>query len=353
MEWSACSARSVAFFVKVIQVLWIPSLPCLGHDSFLETKTGLLSVMLKKSGILLPYGNFHCLYRSRPTSKTSLQHRSGPPQQQIRHYPIVSDGPVRHHHGNLRWPEVTSANTIPSPYQIFNQKKGSPYSKLRFYELVKLYHPDRQFDSLDDGVSEDTKLERYRLVVAANNILSDPVKRGAYDLYGAGWNGQPDVDRDRSEGARGWGNSPMGPSQCATWEDWEKWYQREAEGPQEPRFVSNGAFAGLIVIFAVLGGIGQATRVGNYAIDLLEQSDAQHNRASKDLMRRRREANSFGNREERIHTFLRQRDPVGYGVTDPRDESYRKLLPAPEVCSSEDIKGRPMDIYQQKNNPKG
>ncbi|TVY57734.1 J domain-containing protein 1 [Lachnellula cervina] len=309
--------------------------------------------MLKKYGILLPYSNFQCLHHSRPISKTSLPHRSSVSQQQSRHYAMVSDGPVRHNHGNLRWPEVTSANTIPSPYQIFNQKKGSPYSKQRFYELVKLYHPDRQFDSLHDELSENTKLERYRLVVAANNILSDPVKRGAYDLYGAGWNGQPDVARDRSEDGRGWGSSPNGPSQNATWEDWEKWYQREAEGPQEPRFVSNGAFVGLIVIFAVLGGIGQAARVGNYSINFLEQSDALHDSASKDLMRRRREASSFDNREERIHTFLRQRDPVGYGVTNPRDESYRKLLPAPEVCSSEDIKGRPMDIYQPKSNPKG
>jgi curved DNA-binding protein CbpA len=308
--------------------------------------------MLKKSGILLSCSNYHALLPSGPISKTSPQHRSRAPQS--RHYAMVSDGPVRHNHGGLRWPEVTSANTIPSPYQIFNQKKGSPYSKQRFYELVKLYHPDRHdHDGLHDGLSYATKIERYRLVVAANDILSDPVKRGAYDLYGAGWNGQPDVAQDRSDGARGWGSAPNGPSQNATWEDWERWYRREAEGPQEPRFVSNGAFVGLIVILAALGGIGQATRVGNYSMSFLEQRDALHDSVSKDLMRRRRETSSFGNREERIHTFLKQRDPVGYGITDPRDESYRKLLPAPEVCSSEDVKGRPMDIYQHKGNPKG
>jgi len=267
---------------------------------------------------------------------------------------MISDGHSRHKHGTLRWPEITSANQTPTPYQIFGQKKGSAYSKQRFYELVKLYHPDRHDpEDTNGGLSYAIKLERYRLVIAANELLSDPTKRGAYDLYGCGWNGQADVVRDPSSTSRGWGASPTGPSQNATWEDWEKWYQRDADGPQEPRFVSNGAFFGIVVIFAALGGIGQATRVGNYSIRFLEQRDALHDSVSKDLMRRRRETtNAFGNRDERIDSFLKQRDPVGYGVTDPREESYRRLLPAPEVCSSEDIKSRRMDIYQQDSNPK-
>jgi curved DNA-binding protein CbpA len=276
---------------------------------------------------------------------------------------MVSDGHTRHDHGSLRWPEITSANAIPTPYQIFNQKKGSPYSKKRFYELVKLYHPDRHDPDDCSGLPYATKLERYRLVVAANDLLSDPVKRGAYDIYGAGWNGQPDVlrPRDSSEqpatwgghSGRGWGGGPSGPSQNATWEDWEKWYQREGKGPQEPRHVSNAAFVGLILTFAAFGGMTQATRAGNYSISFLEQRDALHKTVSKDLMRRRKEAMSaYGSREERIESFLKQRDLYGYGVTDPKEESYRRVLPPPEICSSEDIKDRPVDIYHQKNNPK-
>jgi curved DNA-binding protein CbpA len=270
---------------------------------------------------------------------------------------MVSDGTSRHNHGNLRWPEVTSANAIPTPYQIFNQKKGSPYSKQRFYELVKLYHPDRHdLDASCDGLSYATKLERYRLVVAANDLLSDPVKRSAFDLYGAGWNGMPDVRTRRSSdssgyGGRGWGG-PHGPSQNATWEDWEKWYARDAKGPQEPRFVSNSAFVGLIVLFAVLGGIGQATRVGNYSMSFLEQRDALHNSVSKDLIRRRKEASRYGSREERVQDFLKQRDPIGYGVADPNGEAYRKLLPGPEICSSEDIKRRELHVYEPNRDSK-
>jgi curved DNA-binding protein CbpA len=276
---------------------------------------------------------------------------------------MVSDGHTRHDHGSLRWPEITSVNAIPTPYQIFNQKKGSPYSKKRFYELVKLYHPDRHDPDDCNGLPYATKLERYRLVVAANDILSDPVKRGAYDIYGAGWNGQPDVLRPRGSSdpsttwggysGRGWGGGPSGPSQNATWEDWEKWYQHEGKGPQEPRYVSNAAFVGLILTFAALGGMTQATRAGNYSISFLEQRDALHRNVSKDLMRRRKEAmDAYGSREGRIHNFLKQRDPYGYGITDPKEESYRRVLPPPEICSSEDIKDRPMEIYHQKNNPK-
>jgi curved DNA-binding protein CbpA len=258
---------------------------------------------------------------------------------------------------------VTAASAIPTPYQIFNQKKGSKYSKQRFYELVKIYHPDRHNPDLHDGLSYDIKLERYRLVIAANDILSDPVKRSAYDCYGAGWNGMPDArsPQDNSGSTsewgnyngRGWGGGPNGPSQNATWEDWERWYQRDSQGPQKPRYVSNSAFVALIVMFAALGGVGQATRVGNYSMSFIEQRDALHDNISKELMRRRKETTTgFGSREERIHQFLKQRDPYGYGMTDTRDESYRRLLPAPEVCSTEDIKGRSMDAYHPKNNPR-
>lgn len=254
-------------------------------------------------------------------------------------------------------------NAVPTPYQIFNQKKGSKYSKQRFYELVKIYHPDRHDPDLNGEFSYDVKLERYRLVVAANDILSDPVKRSAYDCYGAGWNGMPDVrsPRDNSDSTsqwgsyngRGWDGGPGGPSQNATWEDWERWYQRDSQGPQKPRYVSNSAFVALIVMFAALGVIGQATRLGSYSMNFIEQRDALHNDISKDLIRRRKETTTgFGSREERIHQFLKQRDPYGYGVADAREENYRRLLPSPEVCSSEDIKGRSMGIYHPKNSPR-
>jgi len=325
--------------------------------------------MLKKSsiiwssygsaqGVYLP-GTSSCQCRTRPRSSRQL---TRPQFTTCRGYSMVNDGPSRHNHGVLRWPELTSTDAIPTPYQIFNQKKGSPYSKQRFYELVKLYHPDRHgLDTSVEGLSCSAKLERYRLVVAANDILSDPVKRGAYDCYGAGWNGQPDVMSTRnssgstydwgSYSGRGWGGGPGGPSQNATWEDWERWYQRDSNGKQEPTFVSNSAFLSLIVILAALGGIGQVTRAGHYSMNVVAQVDARHDEMSKELRRIRQESTeSYGSRQERIYSFLKQRDPYG---TSLRDETYRKLLSAPEVCSSGDIKGRSMDVHRQNHGPNG
>jgi curved DNA-binding protein CbpA len=312
--------------------------------------------MFKKTTISFSCGNLQSLHPASQTSTTSLprlhSYRTRFQKQQRRRYAMVSDGYSSHNHGSHRWPEVASANAIPTPYQIFGQRKGSPYSKQRFYELVKLYHPDRHDPNHStDRLSYTTKLERYRLIVAANGILSDPVKRGAYDCYGAGWNGMPEVAQSSEgncgNGARGWGNNSNGPSQNATWEDWERWYARDSEGPQEPRFTSNGAFVGMIVIFAALGGIGQATRVGNFSTKFIAQRDALHDDISKDLVRRRKETvHSYGSREERIDNFLKQRDPNGYGAGDPRGETYRKLLTAPEVCSSEDIKSRQPDSFK-------
>lgn len=278
---------------------------------------------------------------------------------------MVSDGQNSHNHGDLRWPELTSANRIPTPYQIFDQKKGSPYSKQRYIELVKKYHPDRHGCSSTDGLSYATKLERYRLVVAANEILSDAVKRSAFDLYGAGWNGMPHVKSpkdhcnssaaawtDRNGGA--W-NEPGGPSQNATWEDWERWYARhDPKEKQVPQFVSNGAFVGLIVIFAIVGGIGQATRVGNFSVGFIEQRDALHDRIAKDLTRRRTETTSlFGSREERIISFLKQREPVGYEQIVQSKDGSRKLLPPPlETSSVGNVKRRSMDVSRHFHNSK-
>ncbi|KAI9052557.1 hypothetical protein LZ554_003900 [Drepanopeziza brunnea f. sp. 'monogermtubi'] len=185
-----------------------------------------------------------------------------------------------------------------------------------------------------DGLSYTTRLERYRLVVAANEILSDPIKRSAYDTWGAGWNGAPDVagHRDQSGPAPHWGRC----SRNATWEDWEEFYQEnESKGRQEPRFVSNSTFVGLIMTFALIGSIGQASRAGRNGTQFVEQRDALHRTISEDLMRRRKDTTTaYGSREERIDSFLRQRDPLGYGVTDPREEVYSNALPPPDMCSS-------------------
>lgn len=246
-------------------------------------------------------------------------------------YATVHDRGGEYQQTHIPWSGSTVTGTIPTPYQIFGQRKGSPYSKRRFYELVKLYHPDRHGHNASvDGLSYATKLERYRLIIAANDLLSDPAKRSAYDCYGAGWNGQPGVHGTRDplhawDRGDGW-SGPHGPSRNATWEDWEKWYQRDAQRPQEPVYLSNGAFVCLVLLFGVLGGIAHAARAGNYSMSYLKHQDALHNDISKELNRRRRETvTAYPSREERVRQFLRQRDQ--YALAEPLEEKPRNLPP--------------------------
>jgi hypothetical protein len=45
--------------------------------------------------------------------------------------------------GADHWPHHVHSTKPPTPYQILNTTPSEPYSKARFTELVKIYHPDR------------------------------------------------------------------------------------------------------------------------------------------------------------------------------------------------------------------
>ncbi|KAJ4387546.1 J domain-containing protein 1 [Gnomoniopsis smithogilvyi] len=220
------------------------------------------------------------------------------------------------------WP--TSAN--PTPYDIFATTKSAPYSKKTFYQLVKLYHPDRHpHTSSSSTLSQATKLDRYRLVVAANTILSDPTKRRAYDLYGAGWAGTHDMSNKTFRDAdRAWRQEAGSAAGNATWEDWEQWH-RAHDGTsgekQSPLYMSNGLFVGALALFVVVGSWGQATRAGNHSVHLIEMREASSQHISEEMWKRRKEKAILG-REERIETFLRQREGWSHGPSDdhmPKD----------------------------------
>ena len=66
----------------------------------------------------------------------------------------------------------------------------------------------------------------------------------------------------------------------------------------------------------------------------------EHDPEAAELQRRMKELQGFNNKDERVQNFLKTRVPVSYGVTDIREEGFRKLLPAPEICMSGDIEAR-------------
>ena len=222
-----------------------------------------------------------------------------------------------------------------------------------------LYHPDR-FCSGEDHIHrlpDRVRNERFRLVVAANEILSDPVKKRAYDRYGAGWNGLVGVEREAqvyrhaaatarrgSGGAskhpwwtrEAWsqreGDEPPDPYRNATWEDWER-YHAWRDGTaypqrQKPVYMSNVAFMSMLFCLVTIGSILNISHTQESGKMHVADRAKLHEQISKDMSRRRREAIELGDKGERVRNFLRNRDPYGQlNGGELVQEKYRKLLP--------------------------
>ncbi|OTB03203.1 hypothetical protein M426DRAFT_180977 [Hypoxylon sp. CI-4A] len=279
------------------------------------------SSLLSSSPPYYYYYPCHCITSSSPSTprwpqwrEHSNNNKSFVPRR--RGYATVSDEPKKDKdqqsaHNAHAWP----SSQHPTPYEIFDQHKTAPYSKARFYELVKIYHPDRHRHTHGHHLlSHTTRLERYRLIVAANQILSDPTRRKAYDLYGAGWGGSRSMENIYRSADRSWRETPGNPSMNATWEDWERWYnEREGGGgggkrqQQHPVYMSNQLFASVLCIFVVIGGIGQARRATSTTMNLVEMRDQNHAAISEDIRKLQTEK-AVLNRHERVESFLRQRD---------------------------------------------
>ncbi|KAH7363458.1 DnaJ domain-containing protein [Plectosphaerella cucumerina] len=144
------------------------------------------------------------------------------------------------------WP----CNPCPSPHEILGAVRGSAYSKSQFYRLVKLYHPDLAGDVT---LNRAARIERYRLVIGANELLSNPERRRLYEQHGVGWvfPGRPSASA-RAPGRRDGGfHHQWSPG-------WEE--SAAAAAPQTPIFASNAAMAMFIVALAFAGAIVQLER---------------------------------------------------------------------------------------------
>ncbi|KAK4197405.1 putative DnaJ domain-containing protein [Triangularia verruculosa] len=239
------------------------------------------------------------------TSSSQLAHC----HRQTRSYASVQDG-------QLKWP----ASASPTPYEIFGLSKDDAYTKARFNQLVKLYHPDLHHNSAHDGISHVTKLERYRLVIAANDILSHPQKRRMYDLHQVGWAHHFDPHLQHRSAERSWRHEPGNASQNATWEDWEQWYQQRDGKKQEPVFMSNFGFATILAFCAVVGVWTQVVYAEKKSASILNSQAQQQAVLTREIMAREG-AKAAMSREGRVETFLLQRElgkwdyePSGHGV---------------------------------------
>lgn len=247
------------------------------------------------------------------------------------------------------WPQATKGRSSPTPYQIFDLKQNASYSKAKYYQLVKLYHPDLSNSGSSNGISDHVKMERYRLVVAAHTILSDPAKRSAYDRFGAGWDGRAESGQSHYSHSAGpfshsYGNPNDPIWNNATWEDWERFHQRrDGVYPEKraPVYMANSYFLALIVALAVMGSslnVNRAKDAGHY---IVEQRDLVHDRAAKELRRVRQEASTLSSRQDKIDFFVRQREATlatTSGDFDAlREERANRVLADREVCGSEGV----------------
>ncbi|KAL2163314.1 hypothetical protein VTH06DRAFT_5371 [Thermothelomyces fergusii] len=283
--------------------------------------------------VLCPSRSILPLFSCLPSASSLCQPRDrpfvAPLSQCVQHwqtYATVSDRRRVDGANNTdspKWP--TSPN--PTPYEILGHPRDSPYNKARYFQLAKLYHPDRYHHTSSDGIPAETKLERYRLIVAAHEILSNPQKKRLYDLYGFGWDNQADPRMQYREADRAWRREPGNAHMNATWEDWEQWYQQRNGngGKQEEVFTSNIAFMAIVSAFLMIGTWSQMTRAGTNSISLIEMRDKQHAAISKELQERRNRRAGL-DREARVENFVRQRDlekwahdPAGHGLRVPED----------------------------------
>ncbi|KAF5027277.1 hypothetical protein F66182_620 [Fusarium sp. NRRL 66182] len=220
------------------------------------------------------------------------------------------------HNDVPEWPKTS----YPSPYEIFSMKVDAPYTKHRFYQLVKVYHPDRHSHTPDiDKIPHTTRLERYRLIVAANDLLSDPSKRQLYDDYGVGWSGgRPQSIHETFRNAdRAWRHKAGSAAHNATWEDWERWYDARDGRAKDPLYMSNGLFATIVVVMCMIGAFAQMSRADQYGADLMEMKN-QSNLAIGQQVARRNTVAAGRSKDERVDMFLRDRENLTYAFEPGR-----------------------------------
>ncbi|KAJ4147562.1 hypothetical protein LMH87_002074 [Akanthomyces muscarius] len=176
----------------------------------------------------------HFSQAARKSHRLFASHQRGNTK---RRYSSSSRAPPR-----IVWP----ADTKPTPYQVLNIDASQPYEKSSFNRMVKLYHPDMHHHHGGD-VSPQARLHRYYLIVAAHELLSNPEQRRRYDLYKMGWmNHVPATAMDDAPSRR----RASWPSEAERYADADADGSRPSPMRQSPIYMSNGAFAILLLVFA-------------------------------------------------------------------------------------------------------
>ncbi|KDN43306.1 DnaJ-domain-containing protein [Tilletiaria anomala UBC 951] len=170
---------------------------------------------------------------------SSSAHRSSPSSRNV-------DAPYHAH--PLRFPTHI---LNPTPYEVFHLSPNATAQdvKARYYELVKLLHPDRHFSarrgvckerganekeldvsSQNRAASQSIDLEQahFKVIVAAYELLGDSRKRAVYDKAGLGW--QKGGTTNAAGPSPPWwgGRPPRTPDEWAAFNAWSIHLRRTA-----------------------------------------------------------------------------------------------------------------------------
>ncbi|UKZ76279.1 hypothetical protein TrVFT333_003980 [Trichoderma virens FT-333] len=230
------------------------------------------------------------------------------------------------------WPK----SPRPTPYEVLGISKGAVYDKRRFYHLVKLYHPDTHdhhhlhhhassssasasASSQVKNLPHATRLERYRMIVAANELLSSSSKRRMYDTYGLGWS-HGDRAASLRDIDRTWRHQEGTAANNATWEDWERWREAQEGKSSEPVYMSHGAFASILVLMCLVGAMAQTNRAETSGAQYVGWA-ADHSAEIGGRLRRNGTAVAGLNKDERVDYFLRERENTNFQFVPNKYES--------------------------------
>ncbi|CAI6341380.1 unnamed protein product [Periconia digitata] len=203
------------------------------------------------------------------------------------------------------WPELPN----PSPYEVLHLDRHAPYHRQNFTELAKRYHPDRAALNSNDTEDRPLRLDRFRMVVDAHHILSDPRRREAYDEYGVGWRYQA----SKAHGCQA--INPNGTPQSHMWQR-DSWQEHEASSAnQEQVFLRKVFCAVALLIFMALASWLQLMRAAKMLRVAATGYMHTHNSLVQELARLRIDPH-HSTREGRIETFLLRREAqaVGYKI---------------------------------------
>ncbi|RIA94229.1 DnaJ domain-containing protein [Glomus cerebriforme] len=195
-----------------------------------------------------------------------------------RHYVTTND--------ELReWTKIPS----PTPFDIFALPRTASEEEIksRYYELVKIHHPDK---------SDDKSPEQFRKVVNAYEILNNRHKREMYLRFGVGWDLPATTSSNISYGSRFTGSKYN--SNYAHYQGWEDNHTYKGEFSTTERFMSNPYFAAFVITAMLFGVAIQYMRLESSIGRMRAAEERHHLKAAHYLAAARRESQLFGKRKK-------------------------------------------------------